>query len=79
MHHSDRGSQYLSIRYGERPAETSIEASVGSQGDSYYSALAETTNGLCNAEVIHGAGRGKSGRRWNRRRWNGELDSTITD
>ena len=45
--HSDRGSQYVSIRYTERLAEAGIEPSVGSKGDSYDNALAETTNGLC--------------------------------
>lgn len=46
IHHSDRGSQYLSIRYGERLAEENIAASVGSVGDAYDNALAETINGL---------------------------------
>ena len=53
VHHSDRGSQYLSIRYTERLAEAGIEPSVGSVGDSYDNALAETINGLFKAEVIH--------------------------
>ena len=52
-HHSDRGSQYLSIRYSERLAEAKIEPSVGSKGDSYDNALAETINGLYKAELIH--------------------------
>jgi putative transposase len=52
-HHSDRGSQYLSIRYSERLTEAKIEPSVGSKGDSYDNALAETINGLYKAEVIH--------------------------
>ena len=52
-HHSDRGSQYLSIRYTERLAEAGFQASVGSVGDSYDNALAETINGLYKAEVIH--------------------------
>ena len=55
-HHSDRGSQYLSIRYTERLAEAGIEPSVGSGGDSYDNALAETINGLFKAEVIHRCG-----------------------
>jgi transposase InsO family protein len=55
-HHSDRGSQYLSIRYSERLAEAGIEPSVGSKGDSYDNALAETINGLYKAEVIHRRG-----------------------
>jgi putative transposase len=53
IHHSDRGSQYLSIRYSERLAEAHIDSSVGSKGDSYDNALAETINGLYKAEVIH--------------------------
>ena len=52
IHHSDHGSQYLSIRYTERLAEANIEASVGSTGDSYDNALAETINGLYKTEVI---------------------------
>lgn len=53
VHHSDRGSQYVSIRYTERLAEAGIEPSVGSVGDSYDNALAESINGLYKAEVIH--------------------------
>ena len=53
VHHSDRGVQYVSIRYTERLAEAGIEPSVGSVGDSYDNALAETINGLYKAEVIH--------------------------
>ena len=56
MHHSDRGSQYLSIRYTERLAEAQINASVGSVGDSYDNALAETINGLYKTEVIRRRG-----------------------
>ena len=56
VHHSDRGSQYVSIKYSERLAEAGIEPSVGSVGDSYDNALAETTNGLYKAEVIHRRG-----------------------
>jgi transposase InsO family protein len=56
IHHSDRGSQYLSIRYTERLAGAGIEPSVGSVGDSYDNALAETINGLYKAEVIHRRG-----------------------
>ena len=52
VHHSDRGGQYLSIAYTERLAEAGIEPSVGSVGDSYDNALAETINGLFKAEVI---------------------------
>jgi transposase InsO family protein len=53
IHHSDRGSQYVSIRYTERLGEAGIEPSVGSKGDSYDNALAETINGLYKAELIH--------------------------
>lgn len=56
VHHSDRGSQYLSMKDSERLAEAGIEPSVGSVGDSYDNALAETINGLCKAEVIHRRG-----------------------
>jgi len=56
VHHSDRGVQYLSIRYTERLAEAGIESSVGSVGDSYDNALAETVIGLYKTEVIHRAG-----------------------
>ena len=52
VHHSDHGVQYLSIRYTERLAEAGIEPSVGSVGDSYDNALAETVIGLYKAEVI---------------------------
>jgi len=60
-HHSDRGVQYLSIKYSERLEEAKIGASVGSVGDSYDNALAETINGLYKAEVIEhdGPWRGK--------------------
>ena len=60
IHHSDRGSQYVSIRYSERLAEAGIEPSVGSKGDSYDNALAETINGLYKAEMIHLRGPWKS-------------------
>jgi len=53
VHHSDGGSQYLSIRYTERLAEARIQPSVGSRGDSYDNALAESINGLYKAELIH--------------------------
>ncbi|MCW8107431.1 IS3 family transposase, partial [Alteromonas ponticola] len=53
IHHSDRGSQYVSIRYSERLSEAGFSASVGSVGDSYDNALAETINGLYKTEVIH--------------------------
>ncbi len=60
MHHWDRGSQYLSIKYTERPVEAGIEPSVGSVGDGYDNALAETINGLFKAEVIHRRGSWRS-------------------
>ena len=53
IHHSDRGGQYLSIRYTERLAEAGIEPSVGSRGDSYDNALAETVIGLYKTEEVH--------------------------
>ena len=56
VHHSDRGSQYVSIKYTERLAAAGIEPSVGSVGDSYDNALAETINGLYKAELIHRRG-----------------------
>ena len=56
VHHSDRGAKYVSIKYTERLAEAGIEPSVGSVGDSYDNALAETINGLYKAEVIHRRG-----------------------
>ena len=56
VHHSDRGSQYLSIRYTERLADAGIEPSVGSRGDAYDNAMAESVNALYKAEVIHRRG-----------------------
>jgi transposase InsO family protein len=56
VHHSDRGSQYLSIRYPERLADAEAEPSVGSVGDSYDNALAETIIGLYKTELIHRRG-----------------------
>ena len=56
IHHSDRGSQYLSITYTERLRDAGVEPSVGSVGDSYDNALAETINGLYKAEVINRRG-----------------------
>lgn len=60
VHHSDRVSHYVSIQYTERLAEAGIKPSVGSVGDSYDNALAETINGLYKAEVIHRRGPWKS-------------------
>jgi putative transposase len=56
VHHSDRGVQYLSIRYGDRLAANDIVASVGSKGDSYDNALAESFNGLYKWELIYRQG-----------------------
>ena len=56
QHHSDRGGQYLSIRYTERLAEAGMESSVGSVGDSYDNALAESVIGLFKTEVIRSRG-----------------------
>ena len=56
IHHSDRGSQYLSIRYSERLTDEGIDPSVGSVGDSYDNALAESIIGLFKTEVIHRRG-----------------------
>ena len=56
VHHSDRGTQYTSIRYTERLAAAGLERSVGSVGDSYDNALAETINGLYKTEVIRRSG-----------------------
>ncbi len=56
VHHSDRGVQYLSIRYADRLAADEIVASVGSKGDSYDNALAESFNGLYKWELIHRQG-----------------------
>jgi putative transposase len=56
IHHSDRGVQYLSIHYSERLNEVEIVASVGSKGDSYDNALAESFNGLYKTELIHRQG-----------------------
>ncbi|MBB5518327.1 transposase InsO family protein [Amphiplicatus metriothermophilus] len=53
IHHSDRGVQYVSIKYTERPVDEGIEPSVGSVGDSYDNALAETVIGLYKTELIH--------------------------
>ena len=56
VHHSDRGSQYLAIRYTERLAEAGAVTSVGSRGDSYDNALAESFNGLYKTELIRQRG-----------------------
>ncbi len=56
VHHSDRGVQYRSLRYTERLADAGIAMSVGSRGDSYDNALAETVNGLYKAELVYRRG-----------------------
>jgi hypothetical protein len=76
--HSDRGSQYVSIRYTERLAEAGIEPSVGSKGDSYDNALAETINGLYKAELIHRRATWKTRNRWSWPPSNGCHGSTTT-
>jgi putative transposase len=60
VHHSDRGVQYLAIRYTERLADEEAVASVGSKGDSYDNAMAETVNGLYKTELIYRRGPWKS-------------------
>ncbi len=69
--HSDRGSQYVSIRYTERPAEAGVEPSVGSVGDSYDNALAETVIGCSRRRSSIDAGRGARSRRSSLPRSNG--------
>jgi transposase InsO family protein len=56
IHHSDKGSQYLSIRYTERLIQAGVQASTGSTGDAYDNAMAESINALFKAEVIHRSG-----------------------
>lgn len=56
IHHSDRGSQYVSLKYSTALAESGIRPSIGTVGDSYDNALAETVNGLYKAELIHAQG-----------------------
>lgn len=63
IHYSDKGSQYLFIRYSERLAECGIQASVGPTGDSYDNALAETIIGLYKTEVIRRRDPGETSRR----------------
>ncbi len=77
IHHSDRGSQYVSIKYTERLAEAGIEPSVGSVGYSYDNALAVTINGLYKAEVIHRRGPGAASKPSSTPHSNGSTGSTI--
>lgn len=78
IHHSDRGSQYLSIRYTERLAEAGIDTSVGSVGDSYDNALAESIIGLFKTEVIKFFGPWKSVGQveWETLKWVGWYNNT---
>ena len=76
IHHSDRGSQYLSICYTERLAETGINASVGTTGDSYDNALAETISGFYKTTS---EAPGKVVRRLNKQHWNGWVGLTMAD
>ena len=78
IHHSDHGGQYLSIRYTERLAEAGIEPSVGSVGDSYDNALAESIIGLFKTEVIRRLGRGETWKMSSSRPWSGSGGSTTT-
>ena len=78
VHHSDRGSQYLSIRYSERLIEAGVKPSVGTTGDSYDNALAETIIGLYKTEVIHHRGPWRNVEAlWSMRPWNGSTGSTT--
>jgi putative transposase len=85
VHHSDRGVQYLSVRYTQRLADEGAVASVGSRGDSYDNALAEAVNGLYKAELIGPRGPWRTASQvelatlawvqwWNQRRLHGALD-----
>jgi len=86
VHHSDRGVQYLAIRYTERLAEAGAVRSVGSRGDSYDNALAETVVGLYKTELIHRRGPWRNLEQvelataewvdwWNQRRLHGAIDN----
>jgi putative transposase len=85
VHHSDRGVQYLSVRYTQRLADQGAVASVGSKGDSFDNALAEAVNGLYKAELIGPRGPWRTAEQvelatlawvqwWNQRRLHGALD-----
>jgi putative transposase len=85
VHHSDRGIQYLSVRYTQRLADQGAVTSVGSKGDSYDNALAEAVNGLYKAELIHHRGPWRTADQvelatlawvgwWNQRRLHGAID-----
>jgi putative transposase len=84
VHHSDRGSQYLSIKYTERLAEAEIDLSVGTVGDAYDNALAESVIGLFKTEVINQIGPWKSMREveWETLKWpygNASIAYRLTD
>jgi transposase InsO family protein len=77
VHHSDRGSQYLSIRYTERLAQAGAVTSVGSRGDSFDNALAETIIGLYQTELIRRRGPGRAWTRSSTPPWSGSTGSTT--
>jgi putative transposase len=77
VHHSDRGSQYVSIKYTERLAEAGIEPSVGSVGDSYDNALPRRSTASTRPRSSIGVDPGDPSKRWNTRRSNGSTGSTI--
>ena len=78
-HHSDKGVQYVAIRYTERLAEAGAAASVGSTGDSYDNALAEAFNSLFKAELIATAGPGRTSTTSRSRPQNTSTGSTTGD
>jgi putative transposase len=78
VHHSDRGSQYLAIRYTTRLAEAGMAGSVGSKGDSYDNALAETVNGLYKAELIRRRGPWRRSSRRPPSGWRGGTTAACT-
>jgi putative transposase len=77
VHHTDRGSQYFSIRFTERLAEAEIQPSVGAVGSSYDNALAETINGLYKTELIKPASPGAPSKKSNWPPPNGSTGSTT--
>ena len=77
VHHSDRGGQYLSIRYTERLAEAGAVTSVGSRGDSYDNALAETIIGLYKTELVRRRGPWRAWTRSSTPPWSGSTGSTT--
>ena len=79
VHHSDRGSQYLAIRYTERLSEAGAVTSVGSRGDSFDNALAETIIGLYKTELVRRRGPWKGIDASSTQRWSGSTGSTIGD